>query len=75
MSKIGDFTSSINKRDIIIKNRSSGLHSISELHLAYLPLQYPLLFPYGEDGFWLVMEIGFVDTRGRKRKMVTMREF
>ncbi|XP_024958909.1 uncharacterized protein LOC112499870 [Cynara cardunculus var. scolymus] len=27
------------------------LQQISELHPSYLPLQYPLLFPYGEDGY------------------------
>ncbi|XP_024007711.1 uncharacterized protein LOC112083870 [Eutrema salsugineum] len=37
--------------------------------------QYPLLFPYGEDGFRLGIDIGYVDTSGRKRTTVTMREF
>ena len=35
-------------RDIIIKTHENHLHHISELHGAYDPLQYPLLFPYGE---------------------------
>ncbi|XP_024007763.1 uncharacterized protein LOC112083883 [Eutrema salsugineum] len=38
-------------------------------------MQYPLLFPYGEDGFRLGIDIGYVDTSGRKRTTVTMREF
>ncbi|XP_010430689.1 PREDICTED: uncharacterized protein LOC104714922 [Camelina sativa] len=71
----GDFTAGVNKRDIVIESRSGNLQRISELHTAYLPLQYPLLFPYGEDGFRLGIDIGFMDTRGRKRKTVTMREF
>lgn len=71
----GDFNMSLNTRDIIIQSRTGKLQRISELHPAYLPLQYPLLFPYGEDGFRLGIDIGFVDTTGRKRKKVTMREF
>ncbi|CAF2069923.1 unnamed protein product [Brassica napus] len=63
------------KRDIVIESTTGKLQRISELHPAYLPLQYPLIFPYGEDGFRLGIDIGFVDTAGRKRKTVTMREF
>ncbi|XP_010436551.1 PREDICTED: uncharacterized protein LOC104720328 [Camelina sativa] len=71
----GDFTAGVNKRDIVIESCSGNLQRISELYPAYLSLQYPVLFPYGEDGYRLGIDIGFVDTRGRKRKMVTMREF
>ncbi len=38
-------------RDIIIKTYEGELKHISELHGAYDPLQYPLLFPYGEYGW------------------------
>jgi hypothetical protein len=39
-------------RDIIIERRySNELMRISELHSSYLPLRYPLLFPYGEQGW------------------------
>ncbi|XP_058726735.1 uncharacterized protein LOC131598121 [Vicia villosa] len=41
------------KRDIILERQSGKLKRISEFHPAYLALQYPLLFPYGEDGFRL----------------------
>ncbi|XP_024006634.1 uncharacterized protein LOC112083134 [Eutrema salsugineum] len=71
----GDFNMLTEKRDIVIQSKSGGLYCISELHPAYLPLQYPLLFPYGEDGFRLGIDIGYVDTSGRKRTTVTMREF
>ena len=37
------------KRDIIIEKQSVPLKRIHELHPAYLPLQYPLLYPKGED--------------------------
>ncbi|XP_056864414.1 uncharacterized protein LOC130511444 [Raphanus sativus] len=71
----GDFVLNMEPRDIVLESTSGKLQRISELHPAYLPLQYPLLFPYGEDGFRLNIPIGFEDTAGRKRKNVTMREY
>ncbi|KAL5180814.1 hypothetical protein HKD37_01G001872 [Glycine soja] len=44
---------SADKRDIIIEKQSGLLKRIHELHPAYLPLQYPLLYPKGEDGYRL----------------------
>jgi len=38
-------------RDIIIELRGGQLSRISELHSAYLPLRFPLLFPFGEPGW------------------------
>ncbi|XP_012846914.1 PREDICTED: uncharacterized protein LOC105966884, partial [Erythranthe guttata] len=38
-------------RDIVAETRSYKLQRISELHPLYLPLQYPLLFPYREDDY------------------------
>ncbi|XP_024013983.1 uncharacterized protein LOC112088061 [Eutrema salsugineum] len=71
-----DFNHEIDACDIIIECKKTGnLKRISVLHPAYLPLQYPLLFSYGEDGFRLGIVIGFVDTQGRKRLHITMREF
>nr|GEZ34650.1 uncharacterized protein [Tanacetum cinerariifolium] len=49
---VGDFDSTINKRDIILHTREGGLKRICELHPSYLALQYPLLYPYAEDGYW-----------------------
>ncbi|CAN6996364.1 unnamed protein product, partial [Brassica rapa subsp. trilocularis] len=48
---VGDFQQNMDKRDIILEKTSGKLKRISELHPCYLPLQYPLIFPYGEDGF------------------------
>ena len=45
---IGDFDK---KRDIIVETRSGLLKRINELHPLYMPMQYPILFPYGEDGY------------------------
>ena len=38
-------------RDIVIKQQDDGLTKISELHASYDALQYPLLFPHGNDGY------------------------
>jgi hypothetical protein len=38
-------------RDIIVQEQNGKLERISEFHPSYLAYQYPLLFPYGEDGF------------------------
>lgn len=47
---IGDIYSGT-KRDIIIQAREGNLQRISEFHPSYLDFQYPLLFPFGEDGY------------------------
>jgi len=39
------------ERDIIIQGQGGQLQRIDEFHASYLAYQYPLLFPYGEDGY------------------------
>lgn len=39
------------RRDIIIEQRDSKLQRVNETHRSYDALQYPLLFPFGEDGY------------------------
>ncbi|KAK3224840.1 hypothetical protein Dsin_004702 [Dipteronia sinensis] len=36
-------------RDIIVKHKTDGLQWMSELHPSFMVMQYPLIFPYGED--------------------------
>jgi hypothetical protein len=50
MLVVRDFSLDTFKRDIIIETRNKELKRISELHPAYMALQYPLIFPYGEQG-------------------------
>ncbi|KAF7025939.1 hypothetical protein CFC21_038085 [Triticum aestivum] len=47
----GGFTLEASSWDIVVCSRSNGLQQISSLNTAFMPLQYPLLFPYGERGF------------------------
>uniref|UniRef100_A0A6N2KG64 Helitron helicase-like domain-containing protein n=1 Tax=Salix viminalis TaxID=40686 RepID=A0A6N2KG64_SALVM len=48
---VGDIGESQTDRDIIIESYSRNLRRISKLHPKFMSLQYPLLFPYGEDGY------------------------
>src|SRR5436305_7247905 len=75
---VGDFDQSLGDRDIIVESQTGLLKRISELHPSYLGLQYPLLFPYGEDGY--TDNIPFAEGKrnqqsNRARKRVSMREF
>ncbi|KAL8529957.1 hypothetical protein ACS0TY_007141 [Phlomoides rotata] len=71
----GDIDQTTERRDIILQTRSGELQRISELHPSYVPLQYPLLFPYGEDGYRLGIEHKDASSCNRKRVKLTMREF
>lgn len=71
-----DFGQSDGKRDLVIEHKTKGLQRISELHPSFMAMQYPLLFPYGEDRFYL--EISYCQNDGKnttKRSNVTIREF
>ena len=49
-------TSPTEPHDIILQNHGP-LYCISDLHPAYVPLQYPLLFPHGENGWHAEMTL------------------
>ena len=44
-------------RDIVLQARSNRLQRIRETHSSYNPLRYPLLFPFGEQGWHINMFI------------------
>lgn len=73
---VGDFDNLEGARDIIVETQSKKLQRISELHPLYLPLQYPLLFPYGEDGYRedIFLRDSSAST-SKKRTTLSMREF
>ncbi|PWZ18597.1 hypothetical protein Zm00014a_023570 [Zea mays] len=76
MLVIGDFSLETFKRDIIIETRNSELKCISSLHPAYMALQYPLLFPYGERGFQIgVMYSGIQNRQANSRVHMTMQDY
>lgn len=73
---IGDIDGSDDVRDIILETQTKKLQRISELHPQYLALQYPLLFPYAEDGYRPgILHRGISDPNSKGRIRLTMREF
>ncbi|XP_015944077.1 uncharacterized protein LOC107469212 [Arachis duranensis] len=74
---VGDFDADNLSRDVVIQTHSNLLKRIDVNHPQYLALQYPLLFPYGEDGFR--SDILISDERSKqqlhKRESISMREF
>ncbi|WVZ93288.1 hypothetical protein U9M48_039282 [Paspalum notatum var. saurae] len=77
---VGDMTLENYKRDIIVSTRNNGLRRISIFHPAYVALQYPLLFPYGERGFQLGIKYNKnnnndTNEEDAKRNTVTVHEF
>ncbi|XP_035835299.1 uncharacterized protein LOC110888420 [Helianthus annuus] len=75
---VGDITDCVDRRDIIVHTQTGNLIRISELHPSYLPLQYPLLFPFGDDGYRVDIphrELPPDKKKPKKRNLCTMREF
>jgi hypothetical protein len=74
---VGDFDDSGEGRDIVVKERDGYLQRIHETHPNYLPLQYPLLFPFGEKQYEEHIELTELTTSGsvKKRVRVSVREF
>ncbi len=50
---VGDGSETIDKRDIVVTQQVGPFQRISELHVGYMALHYPLLFPYDDDGWHL----------------------
>ncbi|GKD31695.1 putative PIF1 DNA helicase/replication protein A1-like protein [Tanacetum coccineum] len=73
----GDFDSTKNKRDIILLQQDGDLKRISKLHPQYLAMQYPLFFPYAEDGYHIDIFHNGVTNYDEKIKgiRVTMKEW
>jgi hypothetical protein len=76
MLVVGDFSPEAFQRDIIVQARSGVLKQISALHPAFMALQYPLLFPFGERGFQVgVLYHGTRPSRGNAYVKVTMQDY
>ncbi|GKD74965.1 hypothetical protein Tco_1333247 [Tanacetum coccineum] len=71
-----DFGDGEPTRDIVVCKKDSPPKRISELHPSYMALQYPLLFPYGEDSYH--EKIMYHTNKGKRkttRDYVTMKEY
>ncbi|KAK1402479.1 hypothetical protein POM88_002084 [Heracleum sosnowskyi] len=65
-----------NRKDILVHYKQRGLERITELHPCFMSLQYPLLFPRGEDGFRLGIKYRGATNAGKDdENTVSMREF
>ncbi|XP_019173546.1 PREDICTED: uncharacterized protein LOC109169127 [Ipomoea nil] len=60
---VGNLDPNMGERDILVESKAGHFQRITKLNPAYLPLQYPLLFPYGEDGYR--DDIQFSNVEGR----------
>lgn len=57
---------------IVIHSNTGRPQRIIKLHPTYMPLHYPLLFPYGEPGWCLIMRLGNRTDVGAKHLTVNM---
>ena len=71
---VGDGNQPSEGRDIVVDQYGVGLRRIIEIHPSFMAMQYPLLFPYGEDFYRkdINYNIGVGDER--KRKSLTFRD-
>ncbi|KAL8087815.1 hypothetical protein AgCh_037814 [Apium graveolens] len=50
---VGELTETKFECDVIVRHRTKGITYIDELHPSYMSMAYPLIHPYGEDGYRL----------------------
>nr|XP_017237579.1 PREDICTED: uncharacterized protein LOC108210701 [Daucus carota subsp. sativus] len=63
-------------RDVVVHTKTSGPKRISFIHPLFMALQYPILFPYAENGFHKGIKYKTIDSNTKKkRKNVTLKEY
>ncbi|XP_061346787.1 uncharacterized protein LOC133292402 [Gastrolobium bilobum] len=73
---VGDIDNVMGDRDIIVETQTGLLQRIDVKHPLYLGLQYPLLFPYGEDGYRDDVQRASISSgRTNPRSTISMKEF
>jgi len=72
---VNDTTENRKGRDIILQYKDMKPKRISENHPKFMAMQYPLLFPYGEDGYGEKIPYILKEGATCKRKHVTMLEY
>ncbi|CAH9146259.1 unnamed protein product [Cuscuta epithymum] len=72
----GDFHVNKAERDVVVQTKGGAFQFMTELNPSFLGLQYPLLFPYGQDGFREDVRLTSEnDETEQGRKHVTQKEF
>ncbi|KAL6620651.1 hypothetical protein ACP70R_035790 [Stipagrostis hirtigluma subsp. patula] len=73
---VNDLGTTDDGRDLVVQDHSSNLQKIKETHCKFMAMQYPILFPYGEDGFHEDLKYHRCHrSRAMKRKNITMAEY
>ncbi|XP_056845361.1 uncharacterized protein LOC108807528 [Raphanus sativus] len=72
---VGDMSSTIGLRDIVVQFQSDTLQQLRDDHPLYMSLQYPLLFPYGEYGFHPEIPLHLETGTSRTRQFLTIRQY
>lgn len=73
---VGDLDENCGTRDIVIHSHEKGLQRIFDIHPKLMALQYPLLFPHGDDGFHIDLQYGrSKKKKSRKRELISMKEY
>jgi hypothetical protein len=72
---VRDPTGESEGRDIVVEYKNMVPQRISEIHPKLMSMQYPLLFPYGEDGFRLEIPYKKTTRAEKSRKYVTLLEY
>ena len=74
---VGDFGNMDVGRDIIVKKYSGELTKLHETHIAFIMLQYPLMFPFGEDDYQEDIPIRETHSKSKAsvRICISLREF
>ena len=74
---VGDLTNLDYGKDVVVKKVSGHLQRVFETHASFIPLQYPILFPYGEDGWSeeIPLRQAIIEEGNRIRERVALREF
>ena len=73
---VGDQEETDESRDVIVEDIKTGLQRITNIHPKLMALQYPLLFPAGEDGFHLGLKYESTEEqRGKTRESITLKDY
>ncbi|KAK1354310.1 hypothetical protein POM88_047566 [Heracleum sosnowskyi] len=73
---VGDLDDNCGFCDIVIHSYEDGLQRISDIHPKLMSLQYPLLFPHGDDGFHVHLSYGSAGKKSsRKRALISQKEY
>uniref|UniRef100_A0A803PIG5 ATP-dependent DNA helicase n=1 Tax=Cannabis sativa TaxID=3483 RepID=A0A803PIG5_CANSA len=72
---VGDFSEANYERDVIVEHRTNGLQRITDLHPSFMSMTYPLIHPYGEDGYRLRIPFRGVKEITPETKQLTMLQY